>query len=265
MELNTFQSNGYPKLILTQGELCRGGNQEPIFGLYRNLREALPRQGWRPRGNHEFRLWSHRDVADVICEISHEQGQEFSALSTRLFLYPVYQRAQDSGGLPFHAALIERNGIGVLLVAPADTGKSTCCLRLTAPWFALCDEETLIVRNKQKRYLAHPLPTWSDCRKERPKLTWNVQRYIPLSAIFFLEQAKSDEVVPIGQGQAEIFITLSTMYMWRRAWIIVEQDKKASLTKKVLENASELAKAVPAFILRVSLSGRFWEEMEKVL
>jgi hypothetical protein len=34
---------------------------------------------------------------------------------------------------------------------------------------------------------------------------------------------------------------------------------------KLFENATELAKAVPAFRLQVSLEGRFWEEMEKVL
>jgi hypothetical protein len=33
----------------------------------------------------------------------------------------------------------------------------------------------------------------------------------------------------------------------------------------LFNNACELAKAVPAYILRVSLEGRFWEEMEKVI
>lgn len=37
------------------------------------------------------------------------------------------------------------------------------------------------------------------------------------------------------------------------------------IRKKLFDNACQLAKAVPVFSLRVSLNGRFWENMEKVL
>jgi hypothetical protein len=40
---------------------------------------------------------------------------------------------------------------------------------------------------------------------------------------------------------------------------------KTAIKLRCFQNACELAKTIPAFSLRVSLGGRFWEEMERVL
>jgi SynChlorMet cassette protein ScmC len=265
MQLERSESNGYPKLIFIEKESHRKEDQEPVCRLDKDIRDALPEHGWEPHGTHAFRLWTHRDATDVICEISEEGDQRFRLLRMRLFLYPVYQRAQESGGLPFHAALVERDRRGVLLAAPGRTGKSTCCRRLAAPWFALGDDETLIVRGPEGRYFVHPFPTWKDCLPQHSQRTWNVQSFLPLSAIFFLERGENDKVFPVGEGEAAISITKSAIQPWRRTWIDMDRGKEISLRRKLFDNACEIAKAVPAFKLRVSLNGQFWEEMEKVL
>jgi SynChlorMet cassette protein ScmC len=266
LELKNSESNGHPKLIFIERKSSTAEYWEPTHRLNIETREALPRSGWRAHDRSGFRLWSHHDAADIICEVKHEKDQELSILMMRLSLYPVYQRAQDSGGLPLHTALIERDKTGILLVGPSKRGKSTCCRRIPDPWRALCDDETLIVQDNRKRYVAHPFPTWSDyfwCRSER---TWNIQYFVPLSAIFFLDQGETDEVTSIGRGQAAILITQSAMQVWRRGCISVHGDgKERSFEKKVFENACELARVVPAFKLRFSLSGRFWEKIEAVL
>jgi SynChlorMet cassette protein ScmC len=183
----------------------------------------------------------------------------------RFSLYPIYQQVQDSGGLPLHAGLVEHNGKGVLLAGPKNAGKSTCCGRLPKPWYPLCDEETLIVKVNQERYLAHPFPTWSEYLAKRSEQTWNVHSHVPISSIFFLEQAGFDEAIPLGQGEASVFINQLATQVCCRYWNNLGHEDLRTRKTKLFENVTELAEAVPAFRLRVSLKGRFWEEMEKVL
>jgi SynChlorMet cassette protein ScmC len=265
MELEACRPTGCPKLIFIGCESGKDRGGEPISRLDRNVQEGLPRSGWTAHNLGLLQLWSHPYVPDVICQIGCGEGHELDIIQMWLSLYHFYQQAQDSGGLPLHAALVERNGNGVLLAGSGNAGKSTCCRRLPPSWQALCDDETLIVRDGQKRYHAHPFPTWSDYLCERSEPTWNIQRHLPLSAIFFLEQSETDEVISIGQGQAAIFIHQSATHVCQWRWINLDCEEERSLRKKLFGNAGELAKVIPAFKLRVSLNGRFWEEMEKVL
>jgi SynChlorMet cassette protein ScmC len=195
------------------------------------------------------------------------EGYEQDILRMRLSLQPIYQKAQDSGGLPLHAALIEKDGMGILLAAPAETGKSTCCNRIPRPWYVLSDEETLIVNNgeKQNGFIAHPFPTWSEYFLRRSDLSWDVQRCLPVFAIFFLQQAETDEVFPIGKGQAAVLIYQSAMQVCSRSWVNLTLREMRNFKKRLFENACALTQTISAFNLQVSLKGRFWEKMGKVL
>ena len=201
----------------------------------------------------------------MICEIGHEEGHELDILRMLMALYPIFEGVQQLGGLSLHAALVERNGTGILLAASGDTGKSTCCRRFPSPWQPLCDDQTLVVRDNQKQYLAHPLPTWSEYLMRRSNTTWDVQRPVPVSAIFFLEQAETDEVVSIGEGQTAMLISQSANEVSRPGWGYLDGDQVKTRRKKLFDNACELARTVPAFVLRATLEGRFWEKMERVL
>jgi SynChlorMet cassette protein ScmC len=265
MELKPCDGNGYPKLIFTRNKEGKETRKEPTGGLDPKIRENFPRNGWNALKYPAIQIWSHLGVPDVICEIGHDQSHDLDILRMLLALYPIFERAQKSGALPLHAALLARNGIGVLLVASSDTGKSTCCSRLRSPWQPLCDDETLVVRDSQGRYLAHPLPTWSDHLWRGSKQTWHVEGHVPLSVIFFLEQAEIGEVVAVGQGEAAASITQSAMQVHQRNWNNLDVEDVRTFRRKLFENACELARSTPAFKLRVSLNGRFWEEIEKVL
>ena len=121
------------------------------------------------------------------------------------------------------------------------------------------------MRNDQNRYLAQPFPTWSDYLLRRSEPTWNVQRHVPLSAIFFLEQAEDNEVLPVGEGQTAIFVNQCATDICGPGWAYLDREEVRTLRKKLFDNACQLAKSIPVFTLRVSRDGRFWEEMEKVL
>jgi SynChlorMet cassette protein ScmC len=80
-----------------------------------------------------------------------------------------------------------------------------------------------------------------------------------------MEQAETDEVLPLGQGEAAAYIHHSAMAVYRRRLYHLDRRESKSLRLKLFDNACELAKAIPAFKLRVSLKGRFWEKIEAVL
>jgi len=253
MELKTCQANPYSRLIFikkrSDKEWCK----------------VLIKSGWRHHNLGALQFWFHWNVPDVICEIVDEKDHILDIIKMWQALYPIYQRAQDSGGLPIHAALVKWNNKGVLLSASGNTGKSTCCRRLPHSWQVLCDDETLVVRNSQKKYVAHPFPTWSDYLRRNCEKTLNVQQYMPISAIFFLEQANIDEIVPLSQGKAAIFINKFATQICHRYWRNLDYEEEITFKKKLFNNACELAKTVPAFMLRVSLFGKFWNEIEKIL
>lgn len=265
MELEAYRGNRYPKLIFIRRETDKEGWEEPTCCLDPGIQYNLPRKGWKSRKFPAIQVWSHREVPDVICEMGHQEGHELDILRMSLSIYPIFEGAQDSGGIPFHAALIERDGRGFLLAASGDVGKSTCCRRISPSWQARSDDGTLVVLDEQGRYLAHPFPTWSDFLWRRSEQTWRVEWHVPLSAIFFLEQAEIDEVVPVGRGQAAVLMTRSAMQVYQPNWLVLAQEKGRTVRKKLFDNACELAKSIPAFKLRVSLNGQFWKEIEKVL
>jgi len=277
MELKPCEVNGYPKLIFTREELSKEKYEEPVYALDPDIRRFLPGDGWKtnnyasadPISNIQF--WYHNSVPDAICYIGrdeyhdNDENEDKDAIKMWSSVYFIYHWEQHSGGLPFHAGLVERNGRSVLLSANGGTGKSTCCRRIPSPWHALADDQTLIVRDEQGKYMVHPFPTWSEYLWRTAARTWNVERHVSLSAIFFIQRAKSDEVIPIKQGKAAILINESAMQACAVGQLNLNKEDQTSLRTRIFSNSCELAKAIPAYILRVSLNGRFWEEIEKVL
>jgi len=268
MKLNAVEQDSHrewPKMFFCLKESGKDGDGGPINFIVSKIGKDLPRRGWKAQNLQALRLWSHQACADVIYEMGNEGDRELDIIRMWTSLYAIYLQVEDSGGLPLHAALVERDGKGVLLAGPGGSGKSTLCHRLPHPRCALSDDQSLIVRDDRKRYLAHPIPTWSDYLWQRSERRWNVEHYVPLAAMFFIEQAGSDEVVPIGQGRAAVFINHSSTDVCRPIWRNLSNGEGRKLKKKNFGNACELARAIPAYILRVSLNGRFWNEMEKVL
>ncbi len=240
-------------------------NLEPIHLIGSIAEEELPKRGWEAHDLQFLRFWAHREVPDILCELGNEVNQDLDIIRMWTSLYIIFLRVQDLGGLPIHAALIERDGRGVLLAGPGGSGKSTSCSRLPHFWHALSEDQALIVRDDIKSYLAHPCPTWSDYFCQRPQRRWHVERLVPLGAIFFLEQAESDEVIPISQEQAAVFINYSSTEVRRTISWDLSDEAERELRVEIFENSCQLARAIPAYIFRISLSGRFWELMEKVL
>ena len=175
------------------------------------------------------------------------------------------REAQARGGVLIHGALAERDGCGVILAAPGGTGKTTASNRLPAPWRSLCDDTTLVVRDPQGNYWAHPWPTWSRFLDKGPGGTWDVQSAVPVKGIFFLAQAVEDRMERIGPGQAVSllgeFAGQVSMFMAPGLW----KDELHALYLERFNNLCALARIIPAHVLHIGLTGAFWQEIDQAL
>jgi SynChlorMet cassette protein ScmC len=201
----------------------------------------------------------------VLCVLSpcdHWGGPHVNLVRLSL----VFAReAQARGGVLIHGALAERDGIGVILVAPGGTGKTTASNRLPAPWRSLCDDTTLVVRDPQGSYWAHPWPTWSRFLDGGPGGTWDVQDAVPVKGIFFLAQAVEDRAERVGPGQA---VSLLGECVGQVSMFMAPGLHKEGLQALHLErfdNLCALARVVPTHVLHISLTGTFWKEIEQAL
>jgi len=209
-------------------------------------------------------IWYSSSMKDIICEVKHrELSDDYMVLSYSLL--PIYLRNLDKKGLSLHSALAEYNGKGILFAAPGGTGKSTCYNRLPDYWKPLCDDETLVVLDKNDTYRAHPFPTWSDYLMKRKENTWDVQYSVPLSAIFFIEQSDHDEIIYIDRREATLSITGSAKQILAIFLHGMKKEQKIDISTKMFNNAFDMAKKIPVFRLLVSLNGQFWKEVEKVV
>lgn len=175
------------------------------------------------------------------------------------------REAQTRGGLLIHGALAERDGSGVILAAPGGTGKSTASNRLSPPWRSLCDDTTLVVRDLEGVFRAHPWPTWSRFLDGGSGGTWNVQRSVPLKGIFFLARAGDDRVEPAGRAQAAGLLAESVRQasMFMVPDVVTDADRAQHMER--FDNICALVRVVPAHILHISLTGAFWLEIERTL
>jgi SynChlorMet cassette protein ScmC len=232
----------------------------PLFG-----KRDIPAEGWTMRDFGLIRIWSHSEVPNLICELSPWRSDSREMVMMWYALQAIYPGIVQGGGLPLHAALVSRGGMGVLLAGAEGAGKSTCCRRMAEEWTVLADDGVLIVPVNGPCYAAHPLPTWSELIMGRSERTCTVEHGVPLSAIFFLEKASQDEVVPLGQGHASVMINASASYVARQGWKKPDPGQDRCLKTMIFDNSCRIAKTVPSFLLRVNPSGEFWKPMERAL
>ena len=175
------------------------------------------------------------------------------------------REAQARGGVLIHGALAERDGIGVILAAPGGTGKTTASDRLPAPWRSLCDDTALVVRDPQGNYWAHPWPTWSRFMDGGLGGTWDVQTAVPLKGIFVLARAAENRAERVGPGHAVSLLVecVGQVSTFMAPGLFKEELHALHLER--FDNLCALARIIPAYVLHISLSGAFWQEIEKAL
>jgi SynChlorMet cassette protein ScmC len=266
MRLAISPPNSYPRLIFCRGDLRQRGKRISGRGLLPDILQDLPENGWKVRRERGFENWYHPESDDVIVDLGVVSDETLGIIPMGDALMPIYNQVIARGGLPLHAALVQYRKCGILVAASGGGGKSTCAHRLPLPWKSLSDDAALIVPGEGNGYRVHPMPTWSEYAFGRSMATWHVEEHLPVSSVFFLEKALCDAAVPVGQAESAVSLYhaaasgYGAMPTGPRSYSIEKQ-----IQARIFENSCELARAVPCYLLKVSLTGRFWEEMERVL
>lgn len=183
-----------------------------------------------------------------------------------LFLSVIIGRqAEEDGGLLLHGALLEWQGNGIILAGPSGVGKSTACTRLPDSWQCLCDDKTLIAMDDCGCYCAHPWPTWSRFMFGGPGGSWDVQKAVPLRAIFMLSQEETDLAEKLGAGHAvPLLVEVAKQGIWP-VLDSMELDQVRAFRLKRFDTICTLVKIIPCYHLKLSRTGEFWREIERVL
>ncbi len=200
--------------------------------------------------------WRCQQLVRLSACIAHEAQPDGVLLHSGLALLPSPLPPQ------------RRNEEGVLLAGRSGVGKSTAARRLPPPWRALADEATLIVKDEKGLYWAHPWLTWSrffGAEKGDGRDTWDVQRAVPLRAIFILEQGEENHVEPLGSGHAVALLAELARQTATHFLHGLPLDEIAGFNRRRFENLSALVRSVPAYLLHVSLTGAFWEEIARTI
>lgn len=212
-------------------------------------------------------LWINRSTNINIIEIDKKffHVRDMYYLNMSSSLAPLWLHALKNGGVPVHAALAAYQQKGILIAATGDTGKTTCCKRLPKDkWQPYCDDLCLLIRNRQGELCAHPLPTWSDYMVRDMNTEWKIETSVPLKVIFFLEQSPVDEVIPLSPIETSVRLLDSVKQGW--FWDI--DDNKQQLRTNnigIFNNTQQIAREIPGYILRASLTGEFWKYIEEEL
>jgi SynChlorMet cassette protein ScmC len=244
------------------GKMTAGSSNGQASYFLPGLPTNVPAAGWRAHGNSGMLLLRHPMLRDVYCGLYPDDKP--AAAQMRRPLVPVFEEAIRAGGLPIHGALVERRGTGVILVGRSGAGKSTCCRRFPPGWQVLGDDLSIVVRTDDGGFRAQPLPTWSAFESGGNGWPCRANHAVPLRALFFLQQVPCDGIEPMAGAKAALVIQRAC----EEALIpfdLFHPDRGAFLAGHIFTNSASLAAAVPAFQLRVSLEGRFWEKVDDVL
>jgi SynChlorMet cassette protein ScmC len=201
----------------------------------------------------------------VVCCLSPLLNRDLHVVQMERIAAWIALESLPRGGLLLHGALAEYNGAGYIMAGPSGVGKSTASSRLPLPHRSLCDDKTLVVRDRSGRYWAHPWPTWSLLHNGRPDGSWPVEDAVPLQGIFFLRQSAFERLQPTDRTHATALIMESAIDLTRVIARLSEAGEFPRLWEEHLAAAKALAAAVPVYSLQTSIQGRFWTEIEQVL
>jgi SynChlorMet cassette protein ScmC len=249
----------------TFGTSRTGAIEPPHHGIVRHLLVLVDAHNPEASPATRYAPLPFEDNGFVVCVLhsfTHSDGLYIQLMELSLLFA---RDVQARGGVLIHGALAERDGIGVILAAPGGTGKTSASNRLPAPWRSLCDDTTLVVRDFQGNYWAHPWPTWSRFLEGGPGGTWDVQSAVPVKGIFFLAQAVVNRVERVGSGHAVSLLVEcaeQTSQLMARG---LSKEETRTLRLKRFNNLCALARVIPIHMLHISLTGAFWQEIERVL
>jgi hypothetical protein len=115
-------------------------------------------------------------------------------------------------------------------------------------------------------YVAHPWPTWSRFFDNGPGGSWDVEQGVPLAAVFFLSRSPEDHAEPLNRnGAAACLMESIHQTVGTPARLGSPREESAALCGMEFSAVNALVNVIPAYLLRISLTGKFWDKIDSVL
>jgi SynChlorMet cassette protein ScmC len=201
------------------------------------------------------------EVQYVFCPSENE-----NALAPQLKISMIIAlHSQRYEALLLHGALAAIDKYGVILAGSGGAGKTTASNRLPIPWRSLCDDTTLVVKDRQGKYWAHPWPTWSKIMLGEANVSWDVQQAVPLVGIFYLSRSQGIQIDPVGSGKAACMLAESAEQASLYIPHVTHEDHLREHLLERFDNACSLARSVPCYTLHLNLHDPFWHEIEQAI
>ncbi|RJX21226.1 MAG: SynChlorMet cassette protein ScmC [Desulfobulbus sp.] len=213
------------------------------------------------------------DIGAVFCLLPPLADHDKLVVGMSVITQALARAELSRGALLIHGALISAPGprqYGVILAGPGTVGKTTASNRLPPPWRSLCDDTSFVDYCRSGGFMAHPWPTWSRFfrdpdGKPGPGGKWDVRNGLPLKAIFFLARGREDQITPLPVASAMAFLKETVQQVSFLMPHGLPDDQARLLHHKQLAAAEQLVRAIPAFTLRLSLTGSFWNLIAETL
>jgi len=170
---------------------------------------------------------------------------------------------EPCGILLAHAALIARDGRGVLLAGHGDAGKTTAALRVGEPWTALCDDSVLVVPGEDGTYWAHPWPTWSAFLWGGSGMSCATETFVRAEAVAFIHQDEALELAPLEPQRTAVRLAASASQIAVEGKDIDDAQRASRVHR--FSNACRFAERVPGYKLRLDLVGPYWGLLDAAL
>jgi len=244
----------------------RAGKRLVLF-RERNLEEIINKyypfkKGWEKHGNNQY--MTHCIIKDILVNIGREKNEEADfLLMKQSFFFPIYREIIKAGGLIIHSVLLKNGNKAILLSGRNHSGKSKCAKKVKKPWEFLSDDISIYLNGR-----VYPFPTWSYFLHKKEQKTqdkWEVNRGIPLKAIFFLEKTDIDNVVEMSKNNAYSQLMENSTELIRQNFQYLSREELRAFNIQLFNNCMTFIKTYPTFILRHSLHGDFIKEIEGVI
>ncbi|MBF0550100.1 MAG: SynChlorMet cassette protein ScmC [Deltaproteobacteria bacterium] len=212
-------------------------------------------------------VW-HPDTRDIFVDIPSETRLEPGARSSsfKSLLLAMAALMSSAGGFLLHAATLVKDGEAVLVAASSGGGKSTTARRVPPPWAAPGDECCFLAPDGHDGYRVQVLPTWSRVAADQAaEASWETQRSYPVRAVCVLKQDTQDSLSPLGITEGTVCLSDAARQAVWFPVTMMDDALKAWFLHRSFEAACAAAAKIPVFLLRSSLTGRFWEELETAL
>ncbi len=198
------------------------------------------------------------DSTTRICKI---KAAAFLFTQDNVFLFDRYlcrlfytmsinEKNPDQQEIIVHCAGVARNGKGYIFFGPPGSGKSTVA-SFSENDEVLHDDMNIVSMNNEK-ILLQGVPF-------NPKLIERVNKRVPLSMIFSLNQAEATSVQPLSPSAALLKLAPETFL----PQTVIDRHNRKSF-EYLLDALKKLCTAVPCYNLYFKKDASFWDEIKKM-